>query len=360
MKDKPGAFTILLLISFILLLSLFWAYFPSIILALLITSVFYPIHLRLTRILKGNINISALFMAGIILLILIIPIAWFFKTLSQEAFEFYNKTSNAVSIKYIEKRLKKNSTFIKRLERIKKLTGIELDVNAILKIAKSLGKKIGLFLYKQISSGASNIINLFIHFFLMILIIYALLKDGHRLKEYIIQLAPLSKEQLEKLEYKFQEMAKAIIIGNGISGIIQGIMGSIGFFMFGLGSPILWGSIIAFMAFLPIVGASIIFVPATFILMIQGKTKFAIMFFLYNLTYSSITEYFIKPKVIGQGMKMNSILVFIGVVGGIKLFGIMGIIYGPLIITIFLTMAEIYRSEYLIQIAHTKAMFERD
>ncbi len=348
MKHIPTAFTILFLISFILLLSLFWTYSPSIILALLITSVFYPIHLKLTQLLKGNTNISALLMSGIILLILIIPIAWFIKTLSQEAFEFYNKTSNAMSIKYIEK-LKKSPELLKKLEKIKKLTGIELDVNTIQKIAKSLGRRIGLFLYKQISSGASNIINLFIHFFLMILIIYALLKDGRRLKEYIVQLAPLTKEQLEKVEYKFQEMAKAIIIGNGISGIIQGIMGSIGFFIFGLGSPILWGSIIAFMAFLPIVGASIIFVPATFILIIQGKTKLAIVFLLYNLTYSSITEYFIKPKIIGQGMKMNSILVFIGVVGGIKLFGIMGIIYGPLIITIFFTMAEIYKSEYLKQ-----------
>ncbi len=349
MKHRPTAFTVLLLISFILLLALFWTYLPSIILALLITSVFYPVHIKLARALKGNVNISALLISGIILLLLIIPIAWFIKTLSKEAFEFYYKTSNAVSLRHIEKRLKENPAFMRKLEKIKKLTGVELDVDTIQKIARSLGKKVGLFLYKQISSGASNIINLFVHFFLMILIIYALLKDGLRLKEYIIQLAPLPKEQLEKVEYKFQEMAKAIIVGNGVSGIIQGIMGSIGFFIFGLGSPILWGSVIAFMAFLPIVGASIIFVPATFILIIQGKTKLAIVFFLYNLTYSSITEYFVKPKIIGQGMKMNSILVFIGVVGGIKLFGIMGIIYGPLIITIFLTMAEIYKSEYLRQ-----------
>jgi len=154
------------------------------------------------------------------------------------------------------------------------------------------------------------------------------------------------REQLEKIAYKFQEMAKAIIVGNGLSGIIQGIMGGLGFFIFGLGSPLLWGSVIAFMAFLPIIGASVVFVPATFILLVQGKINLAIGFFLYNLAYSSIMEYLIKPRIIGQEMKMNSILVFIGVLGRIKLFGIMGIIYGPLIITIFLTMAEIYRLEY--------------
>lgn len=347
MKNRPFAFTILLLISFGLLIALFWAYLPSIILALLITSVFYPVHLTLRRLLKGREQISATIMSAIIFLILVIPIAWFIKTLSNEAFEFYTRTTNAVTLKQIQNSFKNNPALMERLERLKKMTGIKLDWKAIQKIATSLGKKVGLFLYKQISSGATNIINLFVHFFLMILITYALLRDGLRLKEYIVQLAPVPKDQLEKVVHKFQEMAKAIIIGNGLSGIIQGIMGGIGFFIFGLGSPILWGSVIAFMAFLPIVGASIVFIPATFILLIQGKTKLAIGFFSYNLAYSSIMEYLVKPKIIGQEMKMNSVLVFVGVLGGIKLFGIMGIIYGPLIITIFLTMAEIYKSEYL-------------
>jgi len=319
---------------------------PSIILALLITSVFYPLYSKLNRLLKRKNEISAIIMSIFIFLILVVPIAWFIKSLSEEAFDFYNKTTSAVSIRGIEERIKNNPRLMERLKAIERTTGIRIDFKVIQNIAKSIGKKVGLFLYKQISSGASNIINLLVHFFLMILIIYALLRDGDRVKEYIIQIAPLPKNQIERIEDKFHEMAKAIIVGNGISGIIQGIMGSIGFLIFGLGSPVLWGSIIAFMAFLPIVGASIIFVPATFILLIQGKIKTAIGFFLYNIAYSSITEYIVKPKIIGQGMRMNSVLVFIGVLGGIKLFGIMGIIYGPLIITIFLTMAEIYKEEY--------------
>ena len=346
MEKRSMVFIILLLISFALLLSLLWAYLPSIILALLITSVFYPVYIKAKKLFKGNEQVPAIVMSVFIFLILVIPVAWFIMALSNEAFDFYNRSTNAMSLKQIQAKLKNNPILMKRLEKIKNITGIRLEWEQIQKIAASIGKKIGLFLYKQISSGASNIINLFIHFFLMILIIYTLLRDGPRLKEYIIQLIPVPREQLEKIVFKFQEMSKAIIIGNGLSGIIQGIIGGIGFFIFELGSPLLWGSVIAFMAFLPIVGASIIFIPATFILFIQGKTNLAIGFFLYNLCYSSIMEYLVKPRIIGQEMKMNSILVFIGVLGGIKLFGIMGIIYGPLIITIFLTMAEIYRLEY--------------
>ena len=105
------------------------------------------------------------------------------------------------------------------------------------------------------------------------------------------------------------------------------------------------------MAFLPIIGASVVFVPAAAIILVQGKIGLGIGFLVYNVFYSSIMEYLIKPRVIGEGMQMNSVLVFIGIIGGIKLFGILGIIYGPLIITIFLTLAEIYRLEYKKQAA---------
>ena len=106
------------------------------------------------------------------------------------------------------------------------------------------------------------------------------------------------------------------------------------------------GTVIGFMAFLPIIGASVVFIPATVILLVQGKTGVALGYLAYNVCYSSITEYVIKPRLIGKGMSMNPILVFIGILGGLKLFGILGIVYGPLIMTIFLTLAEIYRLEY--------------
>ncbi|MBU2497726.1 MAG: AI-2E family transporter, partial [Proteobacteria bacterium] len=185
-----------------------------------------------------------------------------------------------------------------------------------------------------------------VHFFLMMLTIYYVFRDGDRLKSYITGLLPFPVRQQNLMVNKFREMARAIIFGNGINGIIQGILGGIGFFAFGLGSPFLWGTVIGFMAFLPIIGASVVFVPATVILLINGKQGIAVVYLIYNVCYSSIMEYFVKPRLIGKGMKMNPLLVFIGIIGGMKLFGILGIIYGPLIITIFLTLAEIYRLEY--------------
>ena len=342
-------FHIFLLCSLALIIGLFWTYMSSIVLALLIASVFYPIYSWVKKLLKGHEIPASLIMIFFIILVLIIPIGWFVSTLSNEAFDFYNKTSNSVSLKQIQQALEGDSVWAQQVRKIGKMTGLDLTPETIERLAASLGKRIGLFLYNQISSTASNFLSFLIHFFLMILTIYYLFRDGTRLKDYLTELIPVPDRQQEKVVNKFREMGKAIIIGNGLSGIIQGILGGFGFFFFGFNSPFLWGTIIAFMAFLPIIGASIIFIPATIILIIQEGVGAGIGFLIYNVFYSAIMEYLIKPRLIGQGMQMNSLLVFIGIIGGIKLFGILGIIYGPLIITIFLTLAEIYRLEYKAQ-----------
>lgn len=348
MEKKQGywIFLILLICFLILFMRLFWSYLSAIVLALLITSVFFPLYAWTKKKLNDRETAASLSMIVLILLVLIIPMGWFVGTLSNEAFDFYNHTRDTVSVQKIQETLAGDSLWAQRLRKLGTMTGIDLNPDTVETLANSVGKNVGLFLYKQLSAVASNLLSFLIHFFLMMLVIYYMFKDGGRLKDYLVELLPVPRARLEKLADKFQEMGKAVIIGNGLSGIVQGFLGGFGFYLFGISSPFLWGTVIAFMAFLPIIGASIVFIPVAAILLIQGKIGLALGFLAYNVCYSSVIEYLIKPRLIGQGMHMNSLLVFIGIIGGLKLFGILGIVYGPLIITIFLTLAEIYRLEY--------------
>jgi predicted PurR-regulated permease PerM len=344
-------FFIFLVCSLLLLLGLLWTYVSSIVLALLIASVFYPLYLKARGLFRGRAQTASLCMTFFILLVLGFPVGWFVGTVSNEAFDFYSRTRSAVSLKDIQQKLESDSAWAQRVRKYSKIVGLEFTSETVEKLAASVGRRVGLSLYNQLSSVASNLLSFLVHFFMMMLVIYYLFRDGGRLKDYLVQLIPIPKEQLQKVVDKFQEMGRAIIVGNGLSGIVQGILGGMGFFLFGLHAPFLWGTVIAFMAFLPIIGASVVFLPATAILMIQGEIGKGLAYLVYNVCYSSIIEYLIKPKLIGKGMRMNSLLVFIGIIGGIKLFGILGIIYGPLIITVFLTLAEIYRLEYKEQTA---------
>ena len=339
-------FLIVLLGAVILLFRLFWTYISAIILALLIASAFYPLYTWIRKVFREREQSASIFMSILILLVLIIPLGGFVGTLSNEAFNFYIKTKDSVSLQKLTQSLQGDNVWAQRIRKAGKLANIDFNAETIENLAAAIGKNVGLFLSRQLSSFASNLLNFLIHFFLMMMIIYYIFRDGERLKDYISELLPFPMEQQELVVNKFREMGRAVIFGNALSGIIQGILGGFGFFIFGLGSPILWGTVIGFMAFLPVIGASIVFIPTTVILLIQGKNSLALGYLIYNVLYSSIMEYVIKPRLIGKGMQMNPILVFIGILGGMKLFGILGIIYGPLIVTIFLTLAEIYRLEY--------------
>ncbi len=345
-RSVSRVFFFVLLVTLALLIWLFWTYVSAIILALLIASAFYPLYIRVKRLFKGEERSSSLFMTLVVLLVLVIPLGWFVGTLSNEAFDFYVRTSHSVSLQKLQDSLQGDSVWAQRIRKGSKLFGIELNPQALQQLATSLGRNVGLYLSKQLRSFASNLLSFLIHFFLMMLIVYYIFRDGERLMDYISELVPLPLDQQELIVSKFREMGRAVIVGNALNGVIQGFLGGFGFLFFGLGSPFLWGTIIGFMAFLPFIGSSIVFIPATIILFVQGKTGLAFGYLIYNVSYASVMEYVVKPRLIGKEMQMNPLLVFIVILGGIKLFGIPGIIYGPLIMTVFLTLAEIYRLQY--------------
>ncbi len=340
------AFVLVLIGCLFLLLMLFWAYISSIVLALLIASAFYPLYAKMRNWFGKREGYASLVMTIFILFVLVVPVGGFVATLSNEALDLYHRSREAVSLKDLRQAFEENPVWAERLRKLKDVTGIEFNTQTIEGFASSLGRNVGLYLSRQLSAIASNIMQLLVNFFLMMMTVYYVLRDGERLKQYILELLPFPAAQQNLVVSKFREMGRAIIFGNGINGIIQGIVGGFGFHLFHMGSPILWGTLIGFLAFLPIVGASVVFIPATLILLIHSEFKIAFSFFVYNASYSLLMEYIVKPRLIGKGMRMNSLLVFFGILGGMKVFGIMGLVYGPLIMTIFFTLAEIYRIEY--------------
>ena len=100
------------------------------------------------------------------------------------------------------------------------------------------------------------------------------------------------------------------------------------------------------LAFLPIVGIGAVFIPAAFVLFLTGRIATGIFFLVFYMLLSGVVEYILKPRMVGQQVKMHTLLVFLSIIGGLKLFGILGIIYGPLVVTAFLTLNDIYKSGY--------------
>jgi predicted PurR-regulated permease PerM len=244
------------------------------------------------------------------------------------------------------KELIENNRIVERINDILVNFDITITGDEVNRAVAELGRAVGLYLYEQARSMTANIFTFVIDFFFMLLIIFYLLIDSPRLMKYIVKLSPLPDDQDEKLFQKFKDMAGAILIGNGLGGLIQGTLGGAVFAIFGFQSPFLYGVIMALLAFLPIVGIGAVFLPAAIYLLLQGRIGSGIFFVVFYAVLSGGIEYFFKPKIVGQRVQMHTLLVFLAIIGGLKLFGILGIIYGPLVVTAFLTLSDIYESSY--------------
>lgn len=239
-----------------------------------------------------------------------------------------------------------DSPLILQLQDHLKGFGFSFEPAQITSMFSYLAKMAGLFIYNQASSWAANILQFIFLFFMMILIVFFLLIDQDRLINFVIAVSPLPDDEDRLLLDKFEEIANAILKGNGICGLIQGILGGVVFSIMGLSSPLLWGGIMAILAFLPIFGIGLVMIPTALILMLNGSIGQGLFLFFFYLTLSFSVEYLVKPKMVGNEVQMHTLLVFLSILGGLSVYGVLGIIYGPLIVTAFLTLTEIYFAKY--------------
>ncbi|MBN1931575.1 MAG: AI-2E family transporter [Desulfobacterales bacterium] len=338
-------FLSLFLISIFLLGRLIWPFLSIIVIASVVTSVFNPVYNFIKVENKINPPFASFLICFLIFIILFIPIALFVGILSKEAYDLYLMGKNAVINDQL-KSLLESSRILERANTFLSNFSLKISSEELNQAISEIIKIVSLFLYEQARLIASNMFKFVVNFFFMLIIIYFLFIDAHKLIAFIIDLSPLPKEQNEKLIKKFKDMAGAILLGNGICGLIQGTLGGIVFMLFGLESPFLWGVIMALLAFLPILGIGAVFIPAAVYLFLKGRIAAGIFFIIFYLILSGGIEYFFKPKLVGKRVKMHTLLVFLAIMGGLNLFGILGIIYGPLIVTAFLTLTDIYHSSY--------------
>ncbi len=336
-------FLLVFLIAIFFFGRILWPFWSILVLAFLLTNLFRPIYVYINKRLPNSVASSLTCL--LIIAIVIIPLVFFVFSLTDEALSLYSwGRDSRVGLKL--QVFLQESPFILQIQQQLKEVGFKFNPSQVTDTFTYLVKNGGLLLYNQASGWAANILQFVFLFFIMILVIFFLLMDQPKLIAYMIRISPLPEDEIHLLIDKFQEIANAILKGNGICGLIQGILGGVVFSILELNSPLLWGSIMAILAFLPIFGIGLVMIPTALFLMINDRMNAGIFLFVFYAILSFSIEYFAKPKMVGTQVKMHTLLVFLSIIGGLKVYGILGIIYGPLIITAFLTLSDIYLQRY--------------
>lgn len=320
-------------------------FFAVIILGIVSTGIFNPIFKFFSK--KLAPRMASVLTCVLIFFVVFIPVFFFFGVLSKEAFNLYAMARDAVFSNQL-KNLLESTQVLERFNALLIKAGIEKAVtwDELIRPISELGRFVGFSLFEQAKFITSNIFNIVLYFCLMLIVVFYMFIDGNRVIKYMNDLSPLPDEHNKKLFEKFMGMVGAVLIGNGFGGLIQGVAGGILFLLLGWNSPFLWGVIMGFLAFLPIVGIGIVMIPTAAILMLKSRIAAGISVLVFYAVLSWGVEYIFKPKVVGDRVKMHPLIVFFAIIGGLKAYGLLGIIYGPLIATLFLTLSDIYFSSF--------------
>lgn len=336
-------FFVVFLISILLLGWVLWPFWQLLVLAFLLAGIFRPIYNWLERWVSPWM--ASILTCALIVLIVFVPLTFCIGALSSEALNVYQLGKDSNLILKLQQFVQ-NNTLVGQAQEVLAGFGVNFEPTDITGLFSDLTKTSGLFIYTKASAWAANIMSFVLQFCFLILVIFFLLIEMDKLIAFITRLSPLPDDQDALLMNKFLDISGVILVGNGISGLLQGVIGGIFFAMIGVNSPVLWGGIMAVLAFLPIFGIGLVLLPAAVILLLNGLIGQAVMTFVFYVLLSFSVEYLLKPKFVGSHVKMHTLLVFLAILGGMAMFGVLGIIYGPLIVTAFMTLSEIYLKEY--------------
>ena len=294
---------ILIYISFLIIRPLITTILSSFILAF----VFYPLYKKLNAKINSK-NLCSLLTIFIILLLIIIPSVFITNALAKESLVFYNKIKGKDFSLIISQYLEPD---------------MQQYINSILDGSI-------LYIIKITSSFVLSIPNIALKFFVTIFLTYYLLKESQVFIDTAKKYIPFKESIKEEILERFGRITKAIVFGTILTAIIQGILGMIGFVIFNIPSPFLWGFVMAIVSVIPILGTAIVWVPAGIVQILQQDYFSGIGILLFGALVVGTMDNLIRPKLVGKKAKIHPAVILIGILGGIKFLGFIGLIIGPL------------------------------
>lgn len=350
-------FLALFCISIFLVGKVIAPFFASLLLGVVITGIFRPVFRMLAKLMPARV--ASVLTCLAVFFIVFIPVVFFVGVLSREALGLYNLAKDAVFSNHLINFLE-STRVLERINEFLAKANIQTQVSwhELVDPLTEVGKNLGFSLFQQARFLTSNLLNLVFYFCLMLIVVFYMFMDGERFMQYIYDLSPLKDEHVRKLFEKFNDMSGAVLIGNGLGGLIQGVSGGLMFWSLGLNSPFLWGVVMGFLAFLPILGIGVIMLPVALFFLFKGSLGKCLFIVGFYGVLSWGIEYLFKPKLVGNRVSMHPLVVFFSIIGGLKVYGILGIIYGPLIATLFLTLSDIYFSTFQSMVEPGKGMLD--
>src|SRR5215813_5571155 len=337
---------VLLLVAAVtaLFLAVVWPFLKPLLLAALLAGLFHPFYRWVTRLLGGRASLGAAVTLFVLLVVGLGPVSAFLGIVLQQALTMTNQ-----AIPWLSEHLGEASTFnvhdwlVQRFPALAKyVPSQEQLLQQVATAVKTAGAYLVSFASRMTATTAAFLLNLFVMLYAM----FFFFRDGHKILERIFYYTPLSDEDETRMLTQFASITRATVKGTLVIGIIQGGLAGIAFWAAGIEGAALWGTIMTILSIIPGVGAALVWVPAAIILFVTGQHLTAILLATWCAAVVGTVDNFLRPVLVGRDAKMPDLLILIGTLGGLFLFGLIGFIVGPIVCGLFLTVWDIYGTTF--------------
>lgn len=308
---------------------------------------FYPLYERLKKRLKTHEILAAALMTFLIFLVVIPPVLIVIMNVATQAIELYQAATNYVRDGGIEKTIEQVRALavVQYLERnILQWEPLKQNLTDwLLSSTRALGN----FATAQAANITKNLFLLALNTVLMTFLLFIFLKDGMLIYKFIYQIAPMEEKTRRAVFGQISDTFGAVIRGQLLTSLTQAIVAGIVFWILGLPLPVLFAAATFLAALIPVVGASAIWLPLVLYLIGADQMIKAGILFVIGTLIISLIDNIMKPALIGEKTRLPYFLLFFGILGGIKLYGLMGIFIAPVVLSLFFALIKIYQEKYL-------------
>lgn len=336
---------LVLLILVFMISALFLSMIRHFLMAILLAGIFsamaQPAFSKITRLLGGRPKMSALSTLILFCVVVLVPLSGLVGIITAEAV----KVGQSVT-PWVQKQIAESAVYTEHLQKIPFYDEMLPYHEQIIRKAGELASRISMFLVNSLSAGAIGTVNFIFLFFVFLYSSYFFLLDGKVLIDRILYYLPLEDREERRLLGRFTSVTRATLKGTAIIGVLQGGLAGLAFAVVGIESAVFWGTVMTVLSIIPAIGSALVWIPAAIILAAGGGFLKAIGLVLFCGLVVGSLDNVLRPWLVGKDTQMHDLMIFLGTMGGIALFGVVGFVVGPIIAALFVTIWDIYGESF--------------
>jgi predicted PurR-regulated permease PerM len=339
---QKSMFVLLLAAGTIAFLWLIRGFMQPIFWAAALAILFYPMYGRLVRLMRGRSSAASATSVFIIVLIVIMPLAAVVAAIAAEATALYQRFSDREID--VESWYETATAYLPQLSGW--LDAIGIDIEDIQSQLSAAAVATSSFVASRAIAFGQDAVRFTILMFMMLYLLFFFLRDGPKMLEGLIRALPLGQQREHVLLERFTEVSRATIKGTLIVGIVQGTLGGLAFWALGLGAPVLWGVVMGLLSIVPAVGPALVWIPAAIYLIATGSWIAGVILIIFGAIVIGLADNVLRPMLVGRDTRLPDYLILLSTLGGLAAFGLAGIVIGPIIAALFLTLWQMAQEEF--------------